>query len=156
MEKNVMQIDTTEVHQMQDHGMVPVEETMIPKSTKRNPAARKLPKNQTQEKNMQQGAHESLRPSKRNSKNDPPQIFQQQEKSTSDSLPDSSTSNEYRSLRRKYLLLKEESFKLGRETKEIQDAVKSLEEEKLLLLDELVVLEGLVDPSEMDHTRHSP
>ncbi|KAK1408396.1 hypothetical protein QVD17_40130 [Tagetes erecta] len=77
---------------------------------------------------MQQGAHESLRPSKRNSKNDPPQIFQQQEKSTSDS----STSNEYRSLRRKYLLLEEESFKLGRETKEIQDPLKSLEEEKLL------------------------
>ncbi|KAK9071492.1 hypothetical protein SSX86_010061 [Deinandra increscens subsp. villosa] len=138
---------------MQDHGMIPVEETIIPKQTKRKPAARKLPKNQTQENNMQ-GAPELIRPSKRTSKSESPQILQQQEKSTSDSLPDSS--NEYRSLRRKYLLLEEESFNLGRETKEIQDAVKSLEEEKLSLLDELVVLEGLVDPSEMDPPRRSP
>ncbi|KAI3704464.1 hypothetical protein L1987_74684 [Smallanthus sonchifolius] len=137
------------------HGMVPVEEKIVPKPTKRKPAARKLPKNQTQENNMQ-GAHEVTRPSKRISKTEPPQIFQQQEKSTSDSLPNSSTSNEYRSLRHKYLLLEEESFNLGRETKEIQDAVKSLEEEKLSLLDELVVLEGLVDPSEMNPTRRSP
>ncbi|KAL8240449.1 hypothetical protein R6Q59_013804 [Mikania micrantha] len=140
---------------MQDHGMIPAEETIIPKPTKRKPVARKLPKNPTQENNMQ-GAHEATRPIKRNSKSESPQIFQQQEKSTSDSLPDSSTSNEYRSLRRKYLLLEEESFNLGRETKEIQDAVKSLEEEKLSLLDELVVLEGLVDPSEMDPTQRSP
>ncbi|KAL8211224.1 hypothetical protein R6Q57_005661 [Mikania cordata] len=147
-------IDTTKEQIMQDHSMISAEETIIPKPTKRKPVARKLPKNPTQENNMQ-GAHEATRPIKRNSKSESPQIFQQ-EKSTSDSLPDSSTSNEYRSLRRKYLLLEEESFNLGRETKEIQDAVKSLEEEKLSLLDELVVLEGLVDPSEMDPTQRSP
>ncbi|GER28604.1 auxin response factor 2 [Striga asiatica] len=54
--------------------------------------------------------------------------------------------NEYRALRRKYLLLEEESFGLGRELKVVEDDIKALEEEKLSLLDELVVLEGLVDP----------
>ncbi|KAI3747640.1 hypothetical protein L6452_10187 [Arctium lappa] len=147
-------INTTEVQEMQDHGMVPVEETTVPKPTKRKPTTRKLPKNQTQE-NSVKGAHEVTRPSK-SSKREAPQIFQQQEKSNSDSLPDSSTGNEYRSLRHKYLLLEEESFNLGRETKDIQDAVNSLEEEKLSLLDELVVLEGLVDPSELDAGRRLP
>ncbi|KAI3794428.1 hypothetical protein L1987_37060 [Smallanthus sonchifolius] len=69
--------------------------------------------------------------------------------------PSRSSSNEYHYLRHKYLLLEEESFNLGRETKGIQDAVTSLEEEKLTLLDELVVLEGLIDLSEMDPTWHS-
>ncbi|GJV23251.1 hypothetical protein Tco_1375946 [Tanacetum coccineum] len=137
---------------MQDHGMSQHEEKMASNPIKRKPATQKLPKNLTQEIILN-GGHEAIRPSKRSSKNEPPQIFQQ-ENSTSDSLPDSATGNEYRSLRRKYLLLEEESFNLGRETREIQDAVKSLEDEKLALLDELVVLEGLVDPSEMHTSRH--
>ncbi|KAL0338311.1 UNVERIFIED_CONTAM: hypothetical protein Sangu_1353200 [Sesamum angustifolium] len=67
-----------------------------------------------------------------------------------DSSGDPSTSgNEYRALRRKYLLLEEESFGLGKELKAIEDDIKTLEEEKLSLLDELVVLEGLVDPSDL-------
>ncbi|KAG8376897.1 hypothetical protein BUALT_Bualt09G0111900 [Buddleja alternifolia] len=67
-----------------------------------------------------------------------------------DSLADSSTSgNEYRALRRKYLLLEEESFGLGSELKAVEDDIKTLEEEKLSLLDELVVLEGLIDPSDI-------
>lgn len=140
-----VQIDLSEIQKMQDHGMVSVDEIIVPKPTKRKPATAKLPKNHTQENNTN-SAYEVNRPSKRSSKNEPSQIFQQQEKSTSDSLPDSSSGNEYRSLRRKYLMLEEESFHLGRETEEVQDAVKSLEEEKLSLLDELVVLEGLVDP----------
>ncbi|KAH6762458.1 hypothetical protein C2S52_019891 [Perilla frutescens var. hirtella] len=74
----------------------------------------------------------------------------QPERSIPDSVPDSSTSgNEYRALRRKYLLLEEESFGLGRELKEVEDDIKTLEEEKLSLLDELVVLEGLIDPSDI-------
>ncbi|PWA89795.1 hypothetical protein CTI12_AA106220 [Artemisia annua] len=140
---------------MQDHGMSQHEEKMAPNPIKRKPATQKLPKNQIQEINVY-GSHEGIRPSKRSSKTEPPLIFQQPENSTSDSLPDSATGNDYRSLRRKYLLLEEESFNLGRETREIEDAVKSLEEEKLALLDELVVLEGLVDPSEMDTSRHLP
>lgn len=88
--------------------------------------------------------------SKRSLKNEPSVAFQQPERSNSDSLPDSSASgNEYRALRRKYLLLEEESFALGSELKEVEDEVKTLEEEKLGLLDELLVLEGLIDRSEL-------
>ncbi|MCL7039117.1 hypothetical protein MKW94_008987 [Papaver nudicaule] len=77
---------------------------------------------------------------------------QQPERSTSDSLPDSSQSgNDYRALRRRYLLLEEESFGLGRELTEVEGEVKNLEEEKHALLDQLVVLEGLIGPSELQH-----
>lgn len=84
-------------------------------------------------------------------KNEPSVALQQPERSNSDSLPDSSSAsgNEYRVLRRKYLLLEEESFSLGTELKEVEDEVKALEEEKLGLLDELLVLEGLIDRSEL-------
>ncbi|KAE9596835.1 hypothetical protein Lal_00007460 [Lupinus albus] len=76
--------------------------------------------------------------------------FQKQEGSNSDSLPDSSTGgNEYRTLRRKYLMLEDESFALGKELRDVEDEVKTLEDEKIALLDQLVVMEGLVDPSEM-------
>ncbi|KAK7309437.1 hypothetical protein RJT34_06163 [Clitoria ternatea] len=76
--------------------------------------------------------------------------FQKHEGSNSDSLPDSSAAgNEYRALRRKYLLLEEESFALGEELREVEDEVKTLEDEKVALLDQLVVMEGLVDPSEI-------
>lgn len=88
--------------------------------------------------------------SKRMSRTEVSPMFHQPERSNSDSLPDSSTSgNEYRALRRKYLLLEEESFTLGTELKEVEDEVKTLEDEKHGLLDQLVVLEGLVDPSEL-------
>lgn len=89
------------------------------------------------------------RPSKRSSHNLAPASFLKQERFTSDSLPESSSSNDgYRMLRRKYLMLEEESFLISRETMEIEAQVKRLEDEKVALLDELVVLEGLVDPSE--------
>lgn len=88
--------------------------------------------------------------SKRNLKNEVSPLFQQPEQSNSDSLQHSTTSdNEYRALRRKYLLLEEKSFALGKELREVEDEVKTLEDEKLTLLDQLVVLEGLVDPSDM-------
>ncbi|KAG5069581.1 hypothetical protein AAZX31_01G143100 [Glycine max] len=75
--------------------------------------------------------------------------FQKQEGSNSDSLPDSSAAgNEYRALRRKYMLLEDESFALGKEVREVEDEVKTLEDEKFALLDQLIVMEGLVDPTE--------
>ncbi|KAL2250514.1 uncharacterized protein LOC105174450 [Sesamum indicum] len=87
--------------------------------------------------------------SKRGAVNDVSPLFQP-ERLIPDSSGDPSTSgNEYRALRRKYLLLEEESFGLGKELKAIEDDIKTLEEEKLSLLDELVVLEGLVDPSDL-------
>ncbi|CAL1363418.1 unnamed protein product [Linum trigynum] len=77
----------------------------------------------------------------------PTTMFQQTERSNSDSLPESSGSgNDYRALRRKYLLLEEESFALGTELTEVEGEVNTLEYEKLALLDQLIVLEGLVDP----------
>lgn len=96
--------------------------------------------------------------SKRSLKNEPSVAFQQPERSNSDSLPDSSASgNEYRALRRKYLLLEEESFALGTEVREVEDEVKALEVEKFGLLDELLVLEGLIDRSELQLTHpHLP
>ncbi|GKV25208.1 hypothetical protein SLE2022_365400 [Rubroshorea leprosula] len=88
--------------------------------------------------------------SKKNLKNDVSPLFQQPEQSNSDSLTDSYTSaNEYRALRKKYLLLEEESSALGKELQEVEDDVRNLENEKLALLDRLVVLEGLMDPLEM-------
>ncbi|OWM79775.1 uncharacterized protein LOC116205965 [Punica granatum] len=91
------------------------------------------------------------KPSKRNMKNEVSPLQQQQsERSTSDSLPDSSSSgNEYRALRRKYLLLEEESCASGNEIRGIENEVRTLEDEKFALLDHLVVLEGLIDPSEL-------
>ncbi|KAJ1380949.1 hypothetical protein SESBI_45605 [Sesbania bispinosa] len=75
---------------------------------------------------------------------------QKPEGSNSDSLPDSSAAgNDYRALRRKYMLLEDESFALGKELREAEDEVKTLEDEKIALLDQLVVMEGLVDPSEI-------
>ncbi|KAJ1434106.1 hypothetical protein SESBI_05670 [Sesbania bispinosa] len=76
--------------------------------------------------------------------------LQKQEGSNSDSLPDSYTSrDEYRRLRRKYLLLEDESIALQKAIREAEDEVKALDNEKIALLDQLVVLEGLIDPSEM-------
>ncbi|KAK9109559.1 hypothetical protein Sjap_017619 [Stephania japonica] len=95
-----------------------------------------------------------LKKKKRNLKQEVSPSFQQPERSTSDSLPDSATyGNDYRVLRRKYLLLEEENCAVGRVLEGIEDNVKVLENEKLALLDELVVLEGLVDPSELQLQR---
>ncbi|GAV91832.1 hypothetical protein CFOL_v3_35218 [Cephalotus follicularis] len=92
--------------------------------------------------------------SKRNLKSAVSPLSQQPERSNSDSLPDSSTSgDEYRALRRKYLLLEEENFELGRELRDAKDKVRTLEDEKLALLDQLVVLEGLIDHPEVQPPR---
>ncbi|KAG6603852.1 hypothetical protein SDJN03_04461, partial [Cucurbita argyrosperma subsp. sororia] len=105
-------------------------------------------------------AQTTQKSSKRSLTNEPSVALQQPERSNSDSLPDSSSAsgNEYRVLRRKYLLLEEESFSLGTELKEVEDEVKALEEEKLGLLDELLVLEGLIDRSELQlaHSNLTP
>ncbi|XP_062090227.1 uncharacterized protein LOC133796642 [Humulus lupulus] len=87
---------------------------------------------------------------KRNVTNVVSPLVHQSDRSNSDSVPDSSTSgNDYRALRRKYLLLEEESCSLGGDLRAIEEEVNTLENEKLALLDKLVVLEGLVDPSEL-------
>ncbi|KAL8133803.1 hypothetical protein AgCh_009026 [Apium graveolens] len=135
---------------MQDQRMLSVDETAVPKPRVKKPSTKKS-KIQA-EGNGVKMAQEHTKPGQKASKkglvNDI-SSFQQPERSTSDSLPDSSSSgNEYRVLRRKYLLLEEESFGLESELREAENEVTDLEKEKLDLLDKLVVLEGLVDPSE--------
>ncbi|XP_057500124.1 uncharacterized protein LOC130784307 [Actinidia eriantha] len=142
---------------MQDPSMLLPKEASVPKPRKKKPSTQKG--STFQQRSNVKGFQEVLPPlpiqlgkkaSKRVLKNEVNPLFQQPENSPSDSLPDSSTSgNEYRALRRKYLLLEEESFGLGSELREVEDVVKTLEEEKLALLDDLVVLEGLMNPSEL-------
>ncbi|KAL5985048.1 hypothetical protein ACLOJK_038885 [Asimina triloba] len=87
---------------------------------------------------------------KRNMRNEASPSIQQVDRPTPDSFPDSAgLGSEYRALRRKYLLLEEESSMLVKELTEAEAEVKNLEDEKFALLDQLVVLEGLVDPSEL-------
>uniref|UniRef100_A0A6N2N498 Uncharacterized protein n=1 Tax=Salix viminalis TaxID=40686 RepID=A0A6N2N498_SALVM len=78
-----------------------------------------------------------------------PPLFHQPERLNSDSLPDSfATVDGYRHLRRMYLLLEEDSLAVEGALSKFADEVKTLEDEKFALLDQLVVLEGLIDPSE--------
>ncbi|KAB2057577.1 hypothetical protein ES319_A11G178300v1 [Gossypium barbadense] len=138
---------------MQDHPrMPPSEQGLNPKSRKKKSSTNKSALLPIERNDFKESVPSKTgqKASKRNSKKEMSPIFQQPERSNSDSLPESSTlGNEYRALRRKYLLLEEESFAMGKEIKEVEDEVKALEDEKLALLDQLVVLEGLIDPSEM-------
>ncbi|KAL2522004.1 uncharacterized protein Fot_25927 [Forsythia ovata] len=142
---------------MEDQKMLPTNDALVSKPRKKKPSTQEtgmLNAPGDSKKRFQDTRPRSSQKGQKASKkvlmNDVSPLFQQQERSTSDSLPDSSTSgNEYRALRRKYLLLEEESFGLGSELKEVEDEIMVLEKEKLSLLDELVVLEGLIDPSDI-------
>jgi hypothetical protein len=50
-------------------------------------------------------------------------------------------------------MLEEENFALDKELSMEDEEIKALEEEKSALLDELAVLQGRVDPSEMQPQR---
>ncbi|GAB2260133.1 hypothetical protein Droror1_Dr00010988 [Drosera rotundifolia] len=65
-----------------------------------------------------------------------------------DTFQTSSCGSDYEALKHKYFELEEESFNIGEELHEIDDEIKALECKKLALLDQLLVLEGLVDPKE--------
>ncbi|CAN6563547.1 unnamed protein product [Malus baccata var. baccata] len=140
---------------MQDPKKPLADEFSTPKLKKKKPLTQKAPLFPQQGNNANgtsplpvKAGHKGT---KRNMKNEVSPSFQQQpERLSLDSLPDSSPSGSgYRALRLKYLLLEEESFALGRDLREVEDEVKTLEDEKHALLDKLVVLEGLVDPSEL-------
>ncbi|KAL3525130.1 hypothetical protein ACH5RR_013502 [Cinchona calisaya] len=142
---------------MQGQRMLSPDETLVPKSRKKKPSKQKdsmLPlqgENVKKIKDLRDLPFQTAqKTSKRGLVNKVSAVLPQPDKSTSDSLTDSSPSsgNDYRALRRKYLLLEEESFGLGRDLKAVEDEIKTLEDDKLSLLDELVVLEGLIDPSE--------
>ncbi|XP_027178890.1 uncharacterized protein LOC113777872 [Coffea eugenioides] len=139
---------------MQDQRRLSSDETLVPKSRKKKSSMQKASMLPLQRENVKK--IQDLRalpfqtvqkPSKRGLVNAVSAVSQPPDKSTSDSSP--SSGNDYRALRRKYLLLEEDSFGLGRDLKVVEDDIKALEEEKLSLLDELVVLEGLIDPLEV-------
>lgn len=139
---------------MQDPRIPVPEEILNPKSRKKKTSNQRASLARLQGINAKEEAPFSQKSghkgSKRNLMTEVSPPFQKPEGSNSDSLPDSSSAgNDYRALRRKYLMLEDESFALGGELKEVEDEVKTLEDEKLALLDQLVVLEGLVDPSQM-------
>ncbi|VAI56658.1 unnamed protein product [Triticum turgidum subsp. durum] len=60
---------------------------------------------------------------------------------------------EYRALRRKYMMLEEENYTLDAQLGMAEKEAKTLEDEKFALLDQLVVLEGLVEPSQLQTQR---
>ncbi|XP_031094465.1 uncharacterized protein LOC115998937 [Ipomoea triloba] len=130
---------------MQDQRIGLPEDDLVPKSRKKKAAAQK------KALSVQVGQ----KASKRGQTNEASMLFHKSEKPKQNSLAvDASTSgDEYRVLRRKYLLLEEESCTLQKELMLVEDETKALEEEKLSLLDDLVVLEGLVDPSEIQSRR---
>ncbi|GAB4847657.1 hypothetical protein Ancab_026719 [Ancistrocladus abbreviatus] len=83
--------------------------------------------------------------SKKSSNNEGSPVFQKKERTTASGFLETSTyASDYGALRRKYWVLKEESFTLGKKLREVENEIKTIEEEKLVLLDQLVVLEGLV------------
>lgn len=139
---------------MQDPKIPLSDEFSIPKSRKKKVSTQKGPLYQIQGSEANGAPSLPLKAgnkvSKRNLKREVSPLFQQPERSNSNSLPDSSSSgSKYRELRLKYLIMEEESFAVGKDLREVEDEVMTLEEEKHALLDQLVVLEGLIDPSEL-------
>ncbi|KAJ4810736.1 hypothetical protein LUZ62_023302 [Rhynchospora pubera] len=91
------------------------------------------------------GAKQKAAPTKRGFKN----VGSSNLANTNPLLTGPGSAEDYRVLRRKYLMLEEESFSLDKELAEADAEAMALEEEKSALLDQLVVLEGLVGPSEV-------
>lgn len=57
--------------------------------------------------------------------------------------------NDYKELRYRYKLIANERLALDRELNNVDIDIQNLEREKDSLLDKLIVLEGIIDPSEM-------
>lgn len=124
------------------------EDFSAPRSQKRKAEYRSLPTGQikTEPELLRREVPRSLanipKPPKRSFKNEARPPTPQSDR---DSLPDSSPADEYRALRKKYLLLEEENYTLDEQLGLAEVEAKTLEDEKFALLDQLVVLEGLVD-----------
>ncbi|KAG8058351.1 hypothetical protein GUJ93_ZPchr0002g25130 [Zizania palustris] len=128
---------------------------LTPKTHKRKVVYRPLSSGQIKaepellRKEVPHTSGKSQKPPKITFKNEPRLPPPQSDRGTPDSVPDSGPANEYRALRRKYLLLEEENFALDRQLSLAEQEANVLQDEKFALLDQLVVLEGLVDPSQM-------
>ena len=129
------------------------EDFSAPKSQKRKAEYRSLPSGQIKteielvRREVPYSSANIPKPPKRSFKNEPRPPTPQSDRGTSDSLPDSGPADEYRALRKKYLLLEEENYTLDEQLGMAEDEAQTLEDEKFALLDQLVVLEGLVEPS---------
>ncbi|KAI0520365.1 hypothetical protein KFK09_007837 [Dendrobium nobile] len=144
------------VEEMQEPRIMPQEEVPRPKSTKKKVSSQSAPSLTKkgwfdQGKAGFAGSLQSKKTSKRGLKADASQPpLQHTDGSASESLLDSaSLGGDYRGLRHKYLVLEEESLSLDRALSMVEADIKDLENDKLGLLDQLVVLEGLIDPSEL-------
>ncbi|XP_020599925.1 uncharacterized protein LOC110039260 isoform X2 [Phalaenopsis equestris] len=135
---------------MQEPGRMPPEELSRPKPAAKKKAASATKKAEADK--AKAGFAGSLQSKKTARRNPKTEHFEHTDGSASESLPDSSSSfggGDYRGLRHKYLLLEEEGLSLDRALSMVETEIKALENDKFELLDQLVVLEGLIDPSEL-------
>ncbi|KAK1615747.1 hypothetical protein QYE76_021264 [Lolium multiflorum] len=132
------------------------EDFSAPKSQKRKADYRSLPSGQIKteiELVRREVPHPSPnipKPPKRSFKNEARPPTPQSDR---DSQPDSGPADEYRALRKKYLLLEEENYALDEQLGMAEEEAKTLEDEKFALLDQLVVLEGLMEPPQLKPQR---
>ncbi|KAL5212915.1 hypothetical protein ABZP36_023762 [Zizania latifolia] len=144
---------------MQDRRGMPRDDFSTPKTHKRKVVHRPLPSGKIKaepellQKDVLHTSSKSQKPPKITFKTEPRLPPPQSDRGTPDSVPDSGPADEYRALRRKYLLLEEENFALDRQLSLAEEEASVLDDEKFALLDQLVVLEGLVDPSHLQHQR---
>ncbi|CAM0946381.1 unnamed protein product [Alopecurus aequalis] len=135
------------------------EDFSAPKSQKRKVEYQSLPPGQikTETELLRREVPHSLanipKPPKRSFKSEPRPPTPQSDRGTQDSLPDSGPADEYRALRKKYLLLEEENYTLDEQLGMAEEEAKTLEDEKFALLDQLVVLEGLMEPAQLKPQR---
>ncbi|KAG0467266.1 hypothetical protein HPP92_018846 [Vanilla planifolia] len=139
---------------MQESQILPLEEVPHPKPGKKKSSSQSTSTSKKGEvekgKCGSAGSAMAKKTTKRTIKADAYKPFQTTDGSASESLPDSSSyGGDYRELRHKYLVLEEASLSLDEQMDIIESEVKALEDEKHALLDQLVVLEGLIDPSEL-------
>ncbi|KAI3474096.1 hypothetical protein Pfo_028884 [Paulownia fortunei] len=117
---------------MEDQKHLPINDALVNKARKKKPLSQYPEMFQSPGDSIKRSqeiktfsSSKGQKASKRGLINEVSPAFQP-ERSIPDSLPDSSTSgNEYRALRRKYLLLEEESFGLGRELKAVENDIKT-------------------------------
>jgi hypothetical protein len=132
------------------------EDFSAPKSQKRKADCRSLPQGQVKteiellRREVPRSSANIPKPPKRSFKNDARPPTPQSDR---DSMPDSGPGDEYRALRKKYMLLEEENYMLDEQLGMAEEEAKTLEDEKLALLDQLVVLEGLVEPPHLKPQR---
>lgn len=144
---------------MQDPRGMGREDFLASKSQKRKVVYRPLPSVQIKtepellRRDVPHLSANTQKPPKRSFRSEPRPPTPQSDRGTPDSLPDSGPADEYRALRRKYMMLEEENYTLDAQLGMAEDEAKTLEDEKFALLDQLVVLEGLVQPSQVQPQR---